>query len=109
MKRVISMATSRISINIDEDVKRNAQQILSEMGLDMTTAINSFLRSLVREKRFPCEIHMEPIFCEAACNEYISKELDKSLQEAMDPNTKWLSHEEIVARIDCRNKIRNNV
>ena len=103
------MATTKISVNIDEDIRQKAQRILNEMGLDMTTAIDSFLRSLVREKRFPCEIHIGYTFQEAAYREYINEELDKSMQEAMDPNTNWLSHEEMVARMDYRRKVRKNV
>ena len=103
------MATSRISVNIDDDIKQKAQRILSEMGLDMTTAIDSFLRSLVRDKRLPSEIHIERTFQEAAYNEYINGELDKSMQEAMDPNTIWLTHEEMVASIDNRCKVRKSV
>jgi len=50
------MATStmsRISVNIDEEIKLGAQKILNEIGLDLTAAIDSFLRTIVREERIP--------------------------------------------------------
>jgi addiction module RelB/DinJ family antitoxin len=37
------MPTARISVNVDEKVKQNAQRILSDKGMDLTTAIDLFL------------------------------------------------------------------
>ena len=35
------IATTRISVNVEEEVKLGAQRVLSEIGMDLTTAINS--------------------------------------------------------------------
>mgnify|MGYP002117859187 CR=1 FL=1 len=37
------------TIRIDPEVKREATAILDELGLSMSTAVNAFLRALVRE------------------------------------------------------------
>ena len=104
------MATTvRVSVNIDEDIKQKAQRIFGEMGLDMTTAIDSFLRTVVREERIPYTIRTERAYQEAAHREYINVELDKSMLEAADPNTKWLSHEEMMSRMNERREARNHV
>ena len=105
------IATTRVSVNINEDVKQKAQQIFSEMGLDMTSAIDSFLRTVVREERIPYEIRTERAYRrEVAINEaYINSELDKAMAEAADPDIKWLSHNEITANIRKRREARSGV
>lgn len=44
------------TIRIDPEVKREATVILDELGLSMSTAVNAFLRALVREGRMPFEM-----------------------------------------------------
>jgi len=45
-----------ITVRIDENVKQQAEDMLNEIGLNMTTYINSSLRALVREKKVPFEL-----------------------------------------------------
>jgi DNA-damage-inducible protein J len=47
------MSTANINIRTDSDIKSQAQQIFETLGLDMTTAINLFLRQTVRERDLP--------------------------------------------------------
>jgi hypothetical protein len=42
-------------------------------------------------------------------SEYINTELDKSIAEANDPSTKWLSQEEMKARMIKRREARSRV
>ena len=100
---------SRISMNIDEDIKRNAQRVFSEMGLDLSTAIELFLRTAVREERIPFDIRTERAYHDAAHQAYINAELDKSMLEAADPDTKWLSHDEMKAHLAERREARRCV
>lgn len=103
------MASTRISVSIDEDVKQNAQKLFGEMGLDMTTAIDLFLRTAIIEKRLPFEVRTEQAYREAVHRAYINAELDKSMLEAADPNTKWLSQSEMKARLAKRREARSHV
>ncbi len=50
------MATSNVTIRMDEDLKRQADEVLGEMGMSFTTAVNVFARQVVRERRIPFEI-----------------------------------------------------
>ena len=50
------MATVNMSIRMDTELKKQAEAMLSDMGLNMTTAINMFLRQVVRQGRIPFEI-----------------------------------------------------
>ena len=103
------MATTRISVNIDAEVKKKAQNILSEIGIDMTTAIDSFLRTLIREERIPFTLCTQRAYRDALYLEYINSELDKSMLEADDPDTEWLSHDEVITNLARRREARNSV
>ena len=54
------MSTTSMNIRMDSEIKAQAQKIFSEFGLDMTTAINMFLRQAVRERGIPFDLHLEP-------------------------------------------------
>ena len=47
------MATVNMSIRMDTELKKQADAMLSDMGLNMTTAMNMFLRQVVRQGRIP--------------------------------------------------------
>ena len=50
------MATVNMSIRMDTELKKQAEAMFSDMGLNMTTAMNMFLRQVVRQGRIPFEI-----------------------------------------------------
>jgi DNA-damage-inducible protein J len=52
----------QISIRIDEDVKKNAEQACSDLGLSMSTAINIYLKKLGNERRIPFEVSADPFY-----------------------------------------------
>lgn len=43
------MAPTNLNIRTDKDIKDQAEAIFNELGLNMTTAINMFLRTAIRE------------------------------------------------------------
>jgi DNA-damage-inducible protein J len=45
--------TSSVSFRIDTDIKNQADRLFAELGLNMTTAFNIFLRQAVREGSIP--------------------------------------------------------
>jgi DNA-damage-inducible protein J len=47
------MPITNINIRTDSETKTRAQQIFSTLGLDMTTAVNLFLRQTVRMNDIP--------------------------------------------------------
>lgn len=52
------MATTNLNIKTDKDVKKHAEDIFSELGLNMTTAINIFLRTTIRENGIPFDLKL---------------------------------------------------
>lgn len=53
---------AQISLRIDDDVKKNAETTLDEIGLSMSTAITIFLKTVVREQRIPFELTADPFY-----------------------------------------------
>lgn len=53
------MAKVSTNISIDSDIKTRAQELFSDFGLDLSTAINIFLRQAVRENAIPFSISRE--------------------------------------------------
>ena len=47
------MATTNLNIRIDADLKREAETLFSDLGLNMTSAITVFLKSAVDYKGIP--------------------------------------------------------
>ena len=50
------MASVNINIRTDSDVKLNAQKLFERLGLDMTTAVNIFLRQAISRNTLPFDI-----------------------------------------------------
>lgn len=56
------MYMAQINVRVDNDVKRNAERTLNDIGLSMSTAINIFLKTVVRENRIPFELSADPFY-----------------------------------------------
>lgn len=50
------MKTTNITLRIDEDLKKQAEELLNDFGLTINSAFNVFLRQTVREQKIPFEI-----------------------------------------------------
>lgn len=53
---------AQISLRVDDEVKRNAERTLNDIGLSMSTAINIFLKTVIRENRIPFELSADPFY-----------------------------------------------
>lgn len=51
--------TTNLNIRVDEDLKHKAESIFSELGLNMSTAMNIFLRYSVRYGGIPFNLRIE--------------------------------------------------
>ena len=50
--------STNISIRMDSDVKAKADVLFGELGMNMTTAFNIFVRQALREGRIPFEVSL---------------------------------------------------
>ncbi len=53
------MATTNLNIRTNKEIKDKADSICSELGMNMTTAVNMFLRAMVRENGIPFELKLD--------------------------------------------------
>lgn len=51
--------TTNLNIRTEKIIKDQAEAIFNELGLNMTTAINMFLRTAIREHGIPFELKLE--------------------------------------------------
>ena len=58
--------TAIINVKTDAELKKQAESLFSDLGMNMTTALNVFLRQAVRENRIPFEITRDPYSMEKA-------------------------------------------
>ena len=57
------MAT--VSFRMDDTLKRQTEAVLEELGLNMTTAMTIFAKTIVREQRLPLDLSIHPFYSAA--------------------------------------------
>lgn len=75
------MATTNLNIRTDKAIKDQAETIFAELGLNITTAVNIFLRTAVRERGIPFELKLE------SPNDVTAAAIAEGRAMADDPNT----------------------
>ena len=85
-----SMTT--VSVRMDENLKRDFDEICNELGLSMTTAITMLAKKMTREKRIPFEVSMDPFY--SASN---MAALNDSIEEMRQGKTVTRTLEELEA------------
>ena len=53
------MSKTSMSIRLDSEVKEQAQQVFNSLGMDMTTAINIFLRQAIQYQGLPFDVRLD--------------------------------------------------
>ncbi len=50
------MATTNINVRVDSELKQEAEALFNDLGLNMSSAINMFLRSAINYNGIPFEV-----------------------------------------------------
>ena len=58
-KGVVTMASTNFSVRMDSDIKKQCETLYGELGMNLTTAINVFLRQSLRVGGFPFEVRLD--------------------------------------------------
>jgi DNA-damage-inducible protein J len=53
------MAQTNVNIRMDDKLKKQFDGLCGELGLSMSTAINIFAKTMVRQQRIPFEVGLE--------------------------------------------------
>ena len=75
------MSTTNLNIRTDKDVKEKAEKIFNELGLNMTSAVNIFLRTAIRERGIPFELKLD------VPNETTIAAIEEGRRMASDPSS----------------------
>lgn len=80
------METTNLNVRVDKNVKNDAERIFKDLGLNMSTAINMFLRASIREQGLPIDVKLNN-------NNYyeLLEAMEEGRKIAKDPNTKSYS------------------
>lgn len=76
------MATTPTQIRIDADIKKQAMDLFSSLGLDMSSAVNLFLHQCVLRRGLPFSVEM-PRFSQSTLDA-----MDEARRISRDPNIK---------------------
>ena len=74
------MSTVNVTIRMDESLKKQADALFSELGMNMTTAFTIFTKQAIREQSIPFNIELTPsVQTLAALEEVKAMKKDHSL------------------------------
>ena len=93
----MAATTANISIRMDANLKEEAEEFFHELGMNLSTAVNIFVRQSLREGRIPFEITTK----ENPNEETIAAMLETE-RIANDPNVKgYTDLDELFADLDA--------
>lgn len=58
------MAQTTINVRMDEELKKQFENFCNETGLNISTAINIYIKTVVRENQIPFKIVGDPFYSE---------------------------------------------
>ena len=56
MWEAMKMSSVNVTFRVDEELKKQADLLFSELGMNLSTAFNIFLRQSVREQQLPFRV-----------------------------------------------------
>lgn len=77
------MATTTVSIRMDDSLKKDMEQTCADLGMNMTTAFIMYAKKVTREKRIPFEVSIDPFYSDENM-----KHLKKSINNLESGNGK---------------------
>ncbi len=80
---------AQINLRVDDNLKSNAERTLNDIGLSMSTAINIFLKTVVRENRIPFELSADPFYSKEN-----TEELERRVADIRSGKSTLKEHEE---------------
>ncbi len=60
-----AMAQTNVNIRMDDSLKQQFDTLCNELGLTMSTAINIFAKTMVRQQGIPFEVSLDPFYSES--------------------------------------------
>jgi len=67
--------TINVTIRLDKEIKENAERMFSGLGMNLSTAINIYVRQALRQGKIPFEIY-DPFYSEKNQAELVRRMAD---------------------------------
>ena len=74
------MASTNLNIRTDKAVKDQAEAIFNELGLNMTTAVNMFLKTVIRQNGITLDLRLD------VPNETTASAIEEGRKRMNDPS-----------------------
>ena len=87
------MATVNFSVRMDADLKREVEAIYAELGMNLTSAVNAFLRQSVRVGGMPFDLRLNERQRETVLA------MSEAEQLASDPGVEAMDVEDALAEL----------
>ena len=88
------MAQANLSVRIDEKDKKSFETFCNETGMNVSVAINMFIKTVLREHKLPFEIKCDPFYSESNI-----KYLEKIVSDINEGKAKFEEHE-LIEEVD---------
>ena len=83
-----------VSIRIDEDVKRESEQLFGELGLTLSAAVNVFLRQAIRHGGLPFDVKV------GVLGRDTMEAVEEARRISADPGVRGLTYEEYLREMN---------
>ena len=96
LRSVAKMATVPTQVRIDEDVKKSAAELFAQLGMDMSGAINIFLKQCILKNGLPFAVELPKYKPE------VLEAMEEAKRISRDPNVKgYTDLEELFRELDA--------
>lgn len=82
------MAQTMVNFRMDEDLKKDVEQVCADMGMNMTTAFMIYAKKLARERRIPFEVTADSFYSESNI-----KRLERIVSDINKGKAKLVEHD----------------
>lgn len=82
------MAQTNLSVRVEEKDKKSFEMFCNETGMNVSVAINMFIKTVLRENKLPFEIKIDPFYSENNI-----KYLEKIVADIENGKAKFEEHE----------------
>lgn len=75
------MSQATLSIRVNSEDKKNFEDFCEQAGMNVSVAVNMFVKAVIREQKLPFEVKIDPFYSRENM-----ERLEKSVQQLKDGN-----------------------
>ena len=94
----MSMASTMVTIRLDENDKRQFEQVVNSLGMNMTTAYNILTKQVIKNQGFPFGITIDPMDNPEICTRII-EDLKETIAYADSSEAVYFTNDEVAEKL----------